>query len=273
MQALAFVVTTFLISWTEQYFIIKGDGIQNSTRAFALMWTPGLVGLFYSLFFDRNFKALGIKLPNIKSLLIAYFIPALTAVIIVGCLVMFKITDFQINPELIEKKGGLSNFLIAALLVAPTVGMIVSFISGLGEELGWRGLLHTKLQFLNPNRRYLLTGFIWSVWHWPLIIFGDYATSDKPFLNLFFFTVAVVGLSFLMGLLRDKTGSVFPAALVHGSHNMWILGISPAFFKASPLIPYFGGESGLFCAAVYLAMAVVIYKRQNTVSEKDSLCH
>jgi hypothetical protein len=98
-----------------------------------------------------------------------------------------------------------------------------------------------------------------SVWHWPLIIFGDYATSDRPWLNVLFFSVAITSFSFLMGWLRDNSESSFPAALAHGSHNMWVLGISPAFFKAGPLIPYFGGESGLFCAGIYLILGFYIY--------------
>ena len=258
-QAALFVILTFMISWIEQYFIIKGDGIQNPVRAFALMWTPGLVGILCSMVFDKKIKPIAFKIPSLKALAIAYFIPALAAVLIVGLLVLAKQADFQISPKLIEKKGSVGAALFAALVVAPTVGMIVSFVSGLGEELGWRGFLHSKLMGLKPGFRYLLTGIIWSVWHWPLIIFGDYATSDKPWLNVFFFSVAVTSLSFLMVWFRDNLNSSIPAALTHGSHNMWVLGISPAFILAGPLVPYFGGESGLYCAVLYLLLALFIH--------------
>lgn len=263
-QAALFVFTTFLISWIEQYFIITGGGIQNQVRTFALMWTPGLVGILYSYVFDRNFKALAFTRPTLKAMVWAYFVPALTAVLILGLLLLFKFAEFEVSPKAIEKKAGLSGALFAILVLAPTIGMLVAFVSGLGEEIGWRGFLHTKLQFLTPNKRYLLTGFIWSMWHWPLIIFGDYSTSDLPFLNVLFFTGAVMGVSFFMGLLRDKTNSVFPAALVHGSHNMWILGIAPAFYKAGPLVPYVGGESGAFCALIYAGLALFIARKGNS---------
>jgi len=258
-QPLIFVTLTFLVSWTEQYFIIKGDGIQNPVRAFALMWTPGIVGILCSIYFDRNFKALAIRVPNFKSVLLAYFLPAFTAVLIVGLLVLFRQADFQVSPKLIEKKGGLGAALFAALIVAPTVGMLISILSGFGEEIGWRGFLHSKLLSLKSTYRYFLTGIIWSVWHWPLIIFGDYATSDKPLLNVLFFTIAITSFSFLMGWLRDNSKSSFPAALSHGSHNMWVLGISPAFYAPGLLAPYLGGESGLFCAILYLIIAVFIH--------------
>jgi hypothetical protein len=103
-QTLAYLLITFTISWTEQYFIIKGDGIQNPSRAFALMWTPGLVGIACSLFFNRNVKPLAFKMPSLKSLGIAYFTPALAAVLIILLIVICGITEYQFNPTLIEKK-------------------------------------------------------------------------------------------------------------------------------------------------------------------------
>jgi len=105
---------------------------------------------------------------------------------------------------------------------------------------------------------------IWSLWHWPLIIFGDYATSNIPAINVLFFTVAATALSFLMGYLRDATKSVFPAAIIHGSHNMWILGISPVFFTPTQLTPYFAGESGMFCALLYLLLAIWIIRKTSS---------
>lgn len=263
-QTLAFVLITFTISWIEQYFIIKGDGIQNPARAFALMWTPGLVGIACSLFFNRSVNPLALKVPSLKSLGISYFTPVLAAILVIFLIVICGITEFQFSPALIEKKGGLSAALVAVLVMAPTLGMIAPIVSGLGEEIGWRGYLHTQLENLSANHRYLITGLIWSLWHWPLIIFGDYATSNIPAINVLFFTVAMTSLSFLMGYLRDTAKSVFPAAVIHGSHNMWILGISPVFFTSTQLTPYYAGESGMFCALLYLLLAFWIVRKTSS---------
>ena len=50
---------------------------------------------------------------------------------------------------------------------------IVNIIACLGEEVGWRGfLLPNLLEKFTPIKATLLTGFIWGVWHAPMIAMG-----------------------------------------------------------------------------------------------------
>lgn len=257
-QTLIFVILTYLVSWIEQARTIQNGHSQNSLDGFFLMWIPGLVGFLCSLFFSRNLGDLAIKKPMFKSLAIAYLVPAVIAVCVFALLILFKISDFEISPSAIEKLGDVQSVLLKGLIIAPTVGMIVPFVSGLGEELGWRGFLHSQLLNYSPNFRYFITGIIWSIWHWPLILFGTYSTSDKPWLSALLFTIMATSSSYLFGYLRDRSNSVFPAALMHASHNMWFLGITPGFLKPGPLSSYFASESGLFCAVLYLTIAIFI---------------
>lgn len=259
--AFIFVSLTYLVSWIEQARTIQNGQSQNSIDGFFLMWTPGLVALLCSLFFNKNLKDLALKIPTLKSLATAYLVPAVYAATVLGLLILFGISEFEINPSAIDKIGSIQGVLLKGLIFAPTIGMLVPFLSGLGEELGWRGFLHSQLLNHSPNFRYLLTGIIWSIWHWPLILFGTYSTSDKPWLSVFLFTVMATSSSFLFGFLREKSSSVFPAALMHASHNMWFLGITPVFLKAGPLSSYFASESGIFCAILYLLIAIVIARR------------
>jgi membrane protease YdiL (CAAX protease family) len=256
-----FVVTTYVISWAEQARTIQNGHGQNSLDGLFLMWTPGIIAIICSVIFYRNVKVLAFKKPSLKSLGIAYLVPALIAVATALLLIVFKISELEISPAAIEKLGSAQAVLVKGLIVAPTVGMIIPFVSGLGEEIGWRGFLHSQFSNLTATSRYLTTGIIWSIWHWPLILFGTYSTSDKPWLSVLLFTTMATSASFLFGYLRDRSKSVFPAALLHASHNMWLLGISPGFLKAGPLAPYFAGEAGVFCAFLYvLSAAVVIFK-------------
>jgi len=259
-QVTIFLVVTFLISWTEAYLIITSvGGIENSNRALALMWTPGLVGLILSWIFGWRFKDIGFKLGNWRYYLISYAVPAVTAMLILLILILAGLGSFELSAKLIEKTGSVRGALFKVLLVGPIIGALFGFLSGLGEEIGWRGFLHSKIRDLNWPHPFLITGFIWAVWHWPLILFSNYATSELPAISVTLFTIMVVSLSVFMGLIRSQSGSVFTAALIHGTHNLWIQGIYPAFLKKGPLDQFFGGESGLLNASIYLVLAIFIY--------------
>ena len=55
--------------------------------------------------------------------------------------------------------------------------------------------------------------------------------------------------------MRRLALAMLARALAHGVHNVWFQHVYPAFAKKGPLDPYFGGESGLFCAVVYGLLA------------------
>lgn len=260
-QAVIFVLTTFIISGVEEYFVIRDNGMNDLLRIIALMWTPGLVGFALALIFDRNLQSLGFKKPDWKSILAAYCVPAIAAMLIVLLLIASRVADFEIGEDLILKKGSVHLVLAQALLILPTIGVAVSFLSAIGEEIGWRGFLTSKLKDLSFNKRNLIIGLVWSMWHWPLILFANYASSDKPWVNVICFTIAVTSFSFFLGYLRSRSNSVFPAGLAHAGHNVWMQAVIPVFYKAGPLVPYFGGESGVFCAIIYAAMALFIVRK------------
>lgn len=261
-QLVTFLLITFLISWIEVYFIAKGEaGIKDNARVFALMWTPGLVGLVLSWVFGWKFKDIGFKLGNWRNYVWSYLVPAVTAVLILVILIATGLGDFEISPKLLEKAGSVPKALAMILLLTPILGSLIGSVSALGEEIGWRGFLHSKMMALNLPHPFLLTGLIWSAWHWPLILFSNYATSEHPALSVVLFTITVTSVSVFMGWMRAKSGSVFTATLTHGVHNLWIQVIYPAFLKAGPLDPYFGGESGVIIAVIYVALAIYVYKK------------
>lgn len=261
-QVAIFLLVTFTISWFEVYFIVSSsEGIENQARAFGLMWTPGIVGLALSWVFGWKFKDIGFKLGNWRYYAVSYLVPAATAILILVTLVFTSLGEFEISPKLLEKVGGDHSALVKKLLIGLLVGTVSGFISGLGEELGWRGFLHSKLTELKWPHPFLITGIIWAIWHWPLILFSNYATSDHPALSVALFTVMAVSLSIFMGLVRAKSGSIFTAALIHGVHNLWIQAIYPIFLKKGPLDQYFGGESGLLNALFYSLIAIFIYRK------------
>ena len=110
------------------------------------------------------------------------------------------------------------------LLLTATVSFALLLPSVLGEEIGWRGLLVPALsESLSFTQVCLLSGLLWSIWHWPLMFLGYYGNSETPLAyQLALFTVCIVAMSFMMTYFRYKTGSLWPAVIFHMSHNVFL---------------------------------------------------
>ena len=260
-QIAIYVAITFAVSWSIQYLMIRGRGINDIGLDLLLMWTPGLVAICLSIFVFRNFKDIGFRFGQLKYYGMAYAIPAATACLILLTLIALGQGEFEVNPALIQKKGSLAKALIAILIKGPLLGVVMGSLSALGEEIGWRGFLQSRFINLKARHSFLIVGVIWAIWHWPLILFSNYATSAIPALSLFIFSIVTASFGIIIGYLRFRSGSVFVPMLAHGVHNMWIQAIYPAFLKPGPLDAYLGGESGIINAVIYLLAALFIYKK------------
>ena len=151
-----------------------------------------------------------------------------------------------------------SSPLRSALISAP-VAILTASISAIGEEIGWRGFLWPLLR-----RRSgfwlcsLIIGAIWWANHVPLIIFGWY--GDLAHLPAF--TVAIVGITLFIGVITDRSRSVWPSVITHGAWNGLVATIFavtegaeqvPAFTGSDELI----GEFGWLAAGTILVVGVV----------------
>src|SRR5699024_8144281 len=59
-------------------------------------------------------------------------------------------------------------------------GITVNAVLGFGEEIGWRGFLLREFRALGFWKASLLIGFIWGLWHAPLIIFAGHNYPSTP---------------------------------------------------------------------------------------------
>lgn len=106
-----------------------------------------------------------------------------------------------------------------ALLFLPLFYLINTVVGGpIAEELGWRGFAQEKLKermgFLSAG---LLIGFVWFLWHLPLILFLPKATGDLPIWTYGSIMTLMGG---LFGWLYYKSkGSVLLVILFHGGMN------------------------------------------------------
>src|SRR5262249_3128525 len=134
-----------------------------------------------------------------------------------------------------------ANFLVSALFTS-TVGTVVSCVSAFGEELGWRGYMLTRLIDAGVPKPVLASGLIWAVWHVPLILSGQYAAGSQPVVSAFVFVIGVVADGYLAAYLRLRSGSIWPAVVLHGAWNAVIQG---TFDRATAGESYAVGESGV----------------------------
>lgn len=116
-------------------------------------------------------------------------------------------------------------FYMLEIPLLATLGVIASLANALGEEIGWRGFLLSRLtgQF-GFTVGCLISGCVWAVWHYPGLLWADYNSGIDQRYALACFSLMVISMSFVMGWLKLKSGSLWPCAMLHASHNLFIQG-------------------------------------------------
>jgi membrane protease YdiL (CAAX protease family) len=105
-----------------------------------------------------------------------------------------------------------------ALPAGMAAGITVNAVAAYGEELGWRGFLFDELKGMGFWRSSVLIGFIWGIWHAPLILQG-HNYPHFPVFGVVMMTIFCMLLSPLFCFIRLKSNSVVAAAIMHGTLN------------------------------------------------------
>lgn len=107
----------------------------------------------------------------------------------------------------------------ALQFVNVAVGSLLNIISAAGEEIGWRGYLFPRLyERIGALPAVLASGVIWGLWHAPVILLG-YNYPTNPVVGLAAMCVLATGIGAILAWLRQRSGSIWPAALGHGALN------------------------------------------------------
>ena len=151
--------------------------------------------------------------------------------------------------------------------------IVVSTAHGLGEEIGWRGfmtpLLYDKFGFMGGT---LVTGIIWTAWHVPLILFSNYNNGTPPLFALTCFFIMIVNTSVIMTWLRLRSGSVWPCAILHGSHNLFIQMIfTPLTSERGSITAYAIDEFGFMLPVAGFIFALIFWlNRDKAIAAYDA---
>lgn len=150
--------------------------------------------------------------------------------------------------------------LFASQLAALPVGALVNSVTAAGEEIGWRGWLHSALRPLGLWPTLAIVGVIWGLWHAPVILLGyNYGRTD--IVGVLLMTAACVAWAVLLGALRELSGSVWPAVLAHGSLNavggfallIFVAGTEPDLALVGPV-----GVSAMIVIGAVVGIAMIV---------------
>ena len=233
------------------------------------MFIPFVATILSCLFYRVPLGSLALLVKPNRWFLVAWLLPALLSCVALGISLIFPGVEYSPSMEGVSRYYGVSPSVVAeqytllglpplvsvlfmGLIAGPTVNALFAF----GEEIGWRGFLHRELAHLGFWKLSYATGFIWGIWHAPLILHGlNY--PQHPVEGIGMMIVFTTLLSPLLTYIRIRTKSVIGAAIMHGTVN-GVSGISVAFAKGgSDLIVGLTGLSGF---AVLLLANAVLFK-------------
>jgi membrane protease YdiL (CAAX protease family) len=107
----------------------------------------------------------------------------------------------------------------------------------------------------------LLSGGIWALWHMPLMILANYHGEGTPLAySLACFAAMIVGLSFVMAWITLKSGSFWPAALLHATHNLFVQGVFDSATVETSQTNWWTSEFGAGLAIALAVAAIVLIR-------------
>lgn len=239
-------------------------------QATPLMLSVGAATILTCVIRKKKLTELGWKWQSWKvqwqSYLIPFFIGLVAYVIIwfLGGGDLYNIAFLADKKQSynLHEWSDLSIFLFHLCLVA-SISFFVSIPSILGEEIGWRGLLVPELAKVTSfTVVVLVSGVLWSAFHWPLIFLGLYGNNDTSiYYQLFFFTLFITSTGTIMAYIRLKTGSVWTAVMYHGASNIFIQKVFTPITITNQNSSYYVDEFGAVLALVATAVAFFFWRK------------
>ena len=260
-QLTTFLCLTFGLSAVFYWLIISAGslGAKGGNYVLALMWSPGVSALITRLIFQRNVRGEGWRLPAPRWAALAYLLPLAYATVAYGLVWLTGLGGVDLS----RFKTGIGTFLV--------VGTVQSLISATGEELGWRGfLVPTLARTMSFTRTGLVSGAIWAAWHVPLIVFADYNGGTPAWYSVLCFVVMVTSLGIPFAWLRLRSKSVWPAAILHASHNLFVQAFFDRVTVDTGPTRWLTSEFGAALAVTIAVTAWVFWRARAAVQSPDA---
>lgn len=260
-QILMYLVLTFAFSAFFYWQIIAAGKMRMWPTA-GLMWCPGIAALLTRLVLQRNLRGMGWGWGATRWQALSYLFPPVAGLVIYGLVWLTGIGGLR--------EAGLSSRLPLALPLPVTLGLLATFgflqgaVFALGEEIGWRGLLVPELATMSSyTNTALISGAVWAVYHYPLILFSNYNSGTPRWYALLAFTWMVLAASFVFAWLRLRSGSLWTGVILHASHNLFIQAIFDPLTEDRGFTKYVTTEFGFGLALAYTLAAWYCWRKQS----------
>lgn len=279
-------ITTYLmltiLFCTIPYVLMAYSSIRGGATGYvtALMWGPAAAAIVTVWWRKLDPASLGFAWRGTSSAWLGYLLPIGYAAVAYSAIWIFGMGLFAApgNIQALAARVGWTftdpaRFVPLYILLVGVTGIVAATARGLGEEIGWRGFLtpqlHAKFGYTLGT---VITGVIWTLWHVPLIIFSNYNSGAPIGFALVCFFIMIMNMSFIMTWLRLKSGSVWPAAIMHGSHNLFVQQIfTPLTSEKGRITAYAIDEFGFMIPLVTFIVALVLWlKREEAIAAAEA---
>jgi uncharacterized protein len=274
-QIFTFLLLVFAFS-SLPYFLFIHSGhlsVGNGMAVGLVMWCPAFAALATCAIFGIDVRTLGWNWRPSRYPAWSYAIPVLYALPVYLATWIAIPGSFAFQAFAAERATAFgfpawprAATLLLAIPAYATVGVIASTARALGEEIGWRGFLLPRLvERAGFTLGCLISGCIWAVWHYPGLLFADYNAGTKPAYALTCFTLMVIADSYIMGWMRLKSGSLWTAAIMHASHNLFIQAIFDRMTATAGRALYITTEFGAGLVLTAGTFAIYFWSRRAEV--------
>ena len=236
-----FIGMTFALSWFIAILFFTFGGKWGTPSAIivatAFMFMPMVSAVLIQkiLYKEPLKKPLGISFKLNRWFLMAWLLPPIIAFATFGVSLLFPGVEYSpemagmferfkriLPAEKLQQMQKMAELPVHPIWIALIQGLIagitINAVAGFGEELGWRGFLQREFGYMGFWRSSALIGFIWGIWHAPLILQG-HNYPQHPVAGVFMMAVWCMLLAPIFSYIRIKSRSVIAAAIIHGSLN------------------------------------------------------
>lgn len=280
-QIVTFISLVFLFSSLPYFLMIHSHhvGAGNGLVVRLVMWCPAAAAFATCAIYGIDTRTLGWKWRPLQYEALGYYLPLLYAIPVyvavwVAVRGSFALAEFERSAAeslSLTSSPHVATFGLMIPMLA-TLGVIGSLANALGEEIGWRGFLLPRLvgQF-GFTFGCVVSGAIWAVWHYPGLLWADYNAGTNPAYALTCFTCMVIAMAFVMGWLRLKSGSLWPCAMLHASHNLFIQAILDRMTAPAGRALYYTTEFGCGLVLTIGAAAAYFWTRRNEIANANEI--